>query len=93
METIRLYTWSQINSNGFIPTNSFIVPYYSVGGTNTSLVYTGQVFISPTSLGTSYADNMKKVTVQVEWGALGDKCRTRTMSTYVTKNGLQNYVY
>src|ERR1051326_7449704 len=31
METIRLYTWTQINSNGFIPTNKFTVPYYAVG--------------------------------------------------------------
>jgi hypothetical protein len=93
METIRLYTWSQINSNGFIPTNTFLVPYYSVGGTNTSLVYTGQLFINASGLTNTYADDMRKVTVRVDWGELGNTCRTRTMTTYVTKNGLQSYVY
>ena len=29
-ETIRLYTWEQINSNSFIPT-TFIAPFYAVG--------------------------------------------------------------
>src|ERR1044072_8496338 len=50
METIRLYTWTQINSNGFTPTNKFVVPYYSVGSTNTSLMYTGQIFIGPSTI-------------------------------------------
>ena len=31
METIRLYTFDQINSNGFLPA-SFSVPYYPLGG-------------------------------------------------------------
>jgi len=93
METIRLYTWTQINSNGFIPTNKFIVPYYSVNGTNSSLVYTGQCFIEPSGMTNSYADTMRKVTVRVDWGNLGTTNRTRTMTTYVSKGGLQNYVY
>lgn len=93
METIRLYSWSQINSNGFIPTNTFIVPYYSVGGTNTSLVYTGQVFIGPSGLTSSYSNDMRKVTVRVDWGSLGDASRTRTMTTLVGRNGLQRYVF
>jgi hypothetical protein len=93
METVRLYTWTQINSNGFVPTNKFVVPYYSVNGTNSSLVYTGQFFIEPSGLSNSYADTMKKVTVRVDWGGVGEMNRTRAMSTYVSKNGLQSYVY
>lgn len=93
METIRLYTWSQINSNGFIPTNKFVVPYYSVNGTNSSLVYTGQFFIEASGIRPSYSNDMKKVTVRVDWGSLGGSNRTRTMTTYVSKNGLQSYVY
>ncbi len=92
METIRLYTWDQINTVGFIPTNPFPIPYYAVG-TNSSLMYTGQVFIEPSGLGTSYADNMRKVTIRVDWSRLGASNRTRSMSTYVTKNGMQSYVY
>src|SRR5258707_2277441 len=41
METIRLYNWDQINSNGFIPT-TFSVAYYPLGQTNGSgLTYYG----------------------------------------------------
>jgi hypothetical protein len=93
METIRLYTWSQINSNGFIPTNKFVVPYYSVNGTNSSLVYTGQFFVEASGIRHSYSNDMKKITVRVDWGSLGNSNRTRTMSTYVSKNGLQSYVF
>jgi hypothetical protein len=99
METIRLYTWTQINSNGFIPTNKFTVPYYSVNGTNSSLVYTGQFRIDPSGLinsdglPASYASDMKKVTVRVDWGAIGGTNRTRTMTTFVSKNGMQSYVF
>ena len=92
METIRLYTWTQITNAGFIPTNKFTVPYYAVG-TNCSLMYTGQIFIQPSGLGTSYADNMLKITIQVDWSPMGQTNRTRTMSTLVSKNGMQSYVY
>ena len=93
METIRLYTWTQINSNGFIPTNKFVVPYYSVNGTNSSLVFTGQCFIQPSGLTTTYSNDMKKITVRVDWGSAGELSRTRSMVTYVSKGGLQSYVY
>jgi hypothetical protein len=92
METARLYTWSQVNSNGFIPTNRFTVPYYALGGTNTSLMYTGQVFISDSGLTNSYAGDLKKITIQVNW-VTGKTPRVRTMSTYVAKFGMQTYVF
>lgn len=91
METVRLYTWTQITNAGFIPTNKFTVPYYAVG-TNSSLLYTGQVLIEASGVGTSYAENMRKVTVRLEWCPTG-LLRTRSMSTYVTRNGMQTYVY
>ena len=93
METIRLYTWTQITNNGFIPTNKFTVPYYSVNGTDSSLVFTGQCFIEPSGLTNTYKDELKKVTVRVNWGSVGELSRTRAMTTYVSKGGLQSYVY
>ena len=93
METIRLYTWTQITNIGFIPTNSFTVAYYSVGGTNSSLLYTGRISLATCPVGTTYASDMKKVTIRLDWGQLGNTNHTRLMSTYVTRNGLQNYVY
>ena len=93
METIRLYTWTQITNAGFVPTNQFIVPYYSVDGTNSGLLYTGQISIAACPLTNTYADTMKKVTIRLDWGQLGNSNRTRLMSTYITRNGLQNYVW
>src|ERR1043166_8706145 len=105
METIRLYTWTQVTNYGntnsgnyFLPSNPFIVPYYAVG-TNSSLVYTGRIILEPSGVtkgdGTSasYADAMRKITVRVDWGTVGNTNRTRSMSTYVTRNGMQTYVY
>lgn len=90
MEICRLYKWRDLtNTSSFLLTNSFIVPYYGVGGTNTSLVYTGRVRLDPVYLGTTYQDDMRKLTIQLNWAP----DRSRTMTTYVTRNGLQNYVW
>src|SRR4051812_26889476 len=35
METVRLVKWSDLTNSSVFPTNKFVVPYYSVGGTNT----------------------------------------------------------
>lgn len=92
METIRLYRWDQINTPGFIPTNSFTVPYHAVGGTNTSLLYTGRLAIVESGLPTTYAARMKRVRVTLNW-TTGNTPRSRTMETLVCKDGMQRYVY
>ena len=91
METIRLYNWDQINSNGFIP-SSFTAAYYPMGGSNCGTIYTGTVSIASPGLGTSYDDDMRKVTVRLDW-LTGNLPRTRSACTYVSRYGLQNYVY
>jgi type II secretory pathway pseudopilin PulG len=94
MEIVRLYRWEQVTNIGvFMPTNKFVVPYYKDGNTNSSLSYTCQVRVAACPLGTAYADDMRKVTVQVDWSPMGQSYRTRSMSTYVTRSGLQNYVW
>lgn len=90
METVRLYTWDQINSNGFMLTN-FVVAYYPMAGVNGGTMYTGVVTVSDSGLATSYAGDLKKVTVQLNW-LTGSMPRTRTTSTYVSRYGLQNYI-
>jgi hypothetical protein len=93
MEICRLYKWADFTNTGnFIPTNSFVVPYYAVGGTNTSLLYTGQIIIADCPVAASYAGEMRKLTIRLDWCPMGATNRTRTMSTYVARNGLQNYV-
>lgn len=101
MEIVRLYKWEQLTNTGpgnFFPTNKFTVPYYSVGGSNMSLLYTAQVSVAPAPVtgnsgAASYASDMRKVTVRLDWSPLGSTNRTRLMSTYVTRNGLQSYVW
>jgi prepilin-type N-terminal cleavage/methylation domain-containing protein len=93
METIRLYTWDQINTPGFIPTN-FVENFYTVG-TNTNnagLLFTGTVSIASAPISTTYSNELKRVNIQVRWRSAGVQ-RTREMSTLVTRNGLQNYIY
>jgi hypothetical protein len=91
METIRLYTFDQICDSNFIPL-SFTASYYPMGGTNCGTLYYGTVMIAPVPMSVSYADDMRKVSVRLNW-TTGKLPRTRMISTYVSRYGLQNYVY
>jgi len=98
MESIRLYNWNQLTVSNMIPA-TFSERYYpGVGGRNASgITYTGTIQIEkPTAVNLyprrSYDSNMRVVTVEVHWKS-GDAVRSRKMSTMVSKNGLQNYVY
>jgi prepilin-type N-terminal cleavage/methylation domain-containing protein len=92
METIRLYNWGQVNSNGFIPstfTNSF---YPSGDLQHRGVVYYGSMQITPAPLSVGYATNLKLVTVSVIW-TNANQPRTRSMETLVSESGLNNYIY
>ena len=99
MGTCRLFRWEKLtNVGGFLNTNPLVVPYYPLEGTNEgSLMFTSRVILEPVNLGgypaPAYADNMRKLTVRVDWETLGTSNRSRSMSTYVSRNGLQNYVW
>jgi len=105
MEIIRLYTWQQLTNAGpdssfFLNTNPFTVPYYSVGNASTSLLYTVRVSLAdaPVTQGdwitpASYAAQMRKISVRLDWTPPGGTNRSRKMSSYVTRNGLQTYVW
>jgi prepilin-type N-terminal cleavage/methylation domain-containing protein len=88
LDTIRLYNWDQITSNGFIATN------FTVGinpMTNANPYYTGRVFIAH-SIGTGgYQTNLSRVTVNVSWVS-GRRPQSRSMTTFVTTYGLSSYV-
>jgi len=93
-ESIRLYTWDQINASGFVPKN-FIVPYDSTL-TNTNgagVLYYGTMTIQKFPPGlVSYADDLLRVRVELNWKT-GNLPRTREILTYVSKSGIQNYLY
>jgi type II secretory pathway pseudopilin PulG len=89
-ETLRLYSWDQINTGGFIPT-SFTAPY-DPNSTNTGIVYSGLMTITPCAIPTTFSNDMRTVTVKLDWKT-GSLNRTRTFTTYIARNGLQNYIY
>jgi Tfp pilus assembly protein PilV len=91
METIRLYNWDQVTSNGFIPP-TFHVAYYPAGSGSTGIIYNGTMTITNCPLTNTYQVDMRKVTVTINWKS-GNLARTRTWDTYVSRYGLQNYIY
>lgn len=89
METIRLYSWDQINTPGFIP-GTFAA---SISPTNKSdAFYKGMIVITNTPLTESYSTNLRQVVVELSWTS-GKVERRRKMTTFVSRYGLQNYVY
>jgi len=92
VETIRLYSWDQVNSNGFIPA-TFEEPYDPQAPTGSQgVTYSGTVTKSPCPLVSSYAANMIQLTVTLSW-TTRDILHTRRLTTYIAKDGIQNYVY
>jgi prepilin-type N-terminal cleavage/methylation domain-containing protein len=91
METIRLYNWNQLDPS-FVP-STFVVNY-DVNSTNVSsgVLYSGTVQILPSGAGTTYADDLKRVVVRLNWKT-GQISRSRELITYVCRTGLQNYFY
>jgi hypothetical protein len=96
METIRLYNWDQINSNGFIPP-TFTAQFFPPASTSTNsagagLTYYGILTLTNAPVSAAYATNMLMVTVSLTW-TNGNLPRTRELQTLVSKNGMQNYIY
>jgi prepilin-type N-terminal cleavage/methylation domain-containing protein len=90
-EIVRLYSWDQIHTPGFVPTN--FTEYYDPS-TQSGVVYTGSIAIAsaPLEMPASYRDNLRLLTVTLDW-ATGDVPRRRSLTTMIAKDGVQNYVY
>jgi type II secretory pathway pseudopilin PulG len=92
METIRLYDWSQINSNGFIPP-TFSAPFYDSGDPSSAgVIYTGQTTITAAPMVESYAADHRLVIVTLTWKS-GNVRRERHMTTLVSRYGMHDYIY
>ncbi len=96
MEGIRLYNWNQVMYSNWIPT-TFTNWYYPLAGSNESLgiMYSGTMTITPSPTLTpsaSYANKMCAVVATVNWVSAGVP-RTRSLTTYVSQHGIQNYVF
>jgi prepilin-type N-terminal cleavage/methylation domain-containing protein len=97
LDTIRLYSWEKLNTPGYIPATFQLAIYPSESGsttvdTGTAPYFNGTVTIASSGLTESYASDVKQVTVTMSWQNRG-LLRTRSMSTYVARYGLQNFVY
>ena len=96
MEGIRLFNWNQLNFSNSLLATTFTNSYYPLAsnGQSRGITYTGKLVVTNVSFSPapSYADLMRQVIVTINWTNSGVK-RTRTMSTFVSKNGIQNYVY
>lgn len=95
MEVVRLLTWDQVvNLPGYVPTN-FSASYSVSNPTNapaSSLVYTGTVQIANAPVSENYSNDLKMMTISLTWKSRG-LTHTRSMRTFVSRYGLQNYVY
>jgi type II secretory pathway pseudopilin PulG len=94
MELIRLVKWDNVTP-GFIPT-SFTAPF-SVSDPNSSapsdFTYQGTVTITnPPDMSESYATNLRMIQIDLTWTS-GRMTRKRQMTTYVSRYGMQNYIY
>jgi len=93
VETIRLYRWDQVLAPGFVPTKFTDVYDPQAPSGQQGIIYHGTVSVNPYPIATSYQGNMRQLVVTLTWTSTRNYTRSRTMTTYVAKDGLQNYVY
>src|SRR6266496_3132529 len=87
METVRLYNWDEICSNGFVPTN-FQAPYFVQGSVTSAPIYYGTISIADSSPSIPYNADLKKITVNINWTS-SKLPRQRQITTFVSRYGLQ----
>ena len=99
MEGIRLCAWSQITNSTIVP-KTFNDSFYPSGtGSNTNgVIYNCSLSVSNVTLSPSpsYADKMKVVSITINWTDVDFRRtnnRSQTMKTFVSKYGMQNYIY
>jgi len=95
LDTIRLYSWDQIMTPGFI-TNQFYAPFCpasALWGSNApGIIYTGSISIATAPLTESYQTNIMQVRIDLYWPS-SPAVRHAQMSTFVSRYGLQGYIY
>lgn len=92
LESIRLCTWEQLNTPGFVPRKFAALYYDGVSNANGSLTYSGTVTVSNAPPSESYATDLRFVTVDLAWTS-GQSTRQRSMTAMISQYGIQNYKY
>ncbi len=88
MELLRLTKFEDLESFVMDPE-----PYDYTDPAKT-FYFNGTVTVAPSGFSESYAADVKAVTVELTWESQGKGVkRTRSMFTFVTKNGLQAYAF
>src|SRR5688572_25605266 len=96
LDTIRLYSWKQLTNETYIREN-FSAPLHapdplSPQTNSSSAVYNGSIFIETAPISEVYGKDMRLVTVELKWKT-GRLQRSRSMSTLVSRYGIQKYVF
>jgi prepilin-type N-terminal cleavage/methylation domain-containing protein len=94
METLRMYSWDQVNSNGYVPV-TFTAPFFPpvAPATNSGgILYRGTTLITNANVHPAYTDNMRLVVVTVNWTNRGI-LRTRKVETLISQYGMQRYIH
>lgn len=92
VETIRLYSWDQVTAPDYI-LPAFTAPYDpEAPDGQQGLVYRGTIEITDAGLPSSYAADMRKIVVRVNW-TTGRLQRSREFTSYISRFGMQDYVY
>jgi type II secretory pathway pseudopilin PulG len=102
MEGIRLYNWDQLVYSNMIPA-TFTNYYYplAASGESKGTTYVGSMVVTNAVMNpaATYSTNMRAITVTVYWTNYNGYdltkqiVRSRSMTTYSSRDGVQNYVY
>ena len=84
LETLRVYDWSKI-TGGYLPTD--LAASFS---TNGGVTYDVAIAVTPAPVTESYSNTLRQVTVSLSWES-GGVLRNRSMTTFVSQDGLQTY--
>jgi type II secretory pathway pseudopilin PulG len=95
MEVVRLVNWDQlVNLPGYVPTH-FTASYSVQDPTHASagsMIYSGDVLVTNAPVSESYAGDLRLIQISLSWQS-GQLTHRRTMSTFVSRHGLQRFVY
>ncbi|MEY2408553.1 MAG: hypothetical protein QOF48_1223 [Verrucomicrobiota bacterium] len=90
-ETLRLLSWDQLTGTNALPT-VFAERYDPNAATDKGITYNGTIAVTTCPISSSYSNEMKMVVIAVNWKT-GSMDRNRSYTTYVSRYGLQNYIY
>jgi hypothetical protein len=91
VETLRLYNWEQLTNGVYTLPDEFYDPQASANSQGTT--YSGTITVTNCPLVSSYAANMRQLIVTLNWTTRGAIPHTRSITTYIARDGIQNYVY